>query len=88
MTANRRFSPGEDTLLESLRISGLGLRKIATRLGRGRSSIQMRLIALAVRDEREESAPDAVLRAMEDTPGPLPDAVAAAWEASTRGSHD
>lgn len=43
----RFFTPDEDEQLEAMRIEGMTLRAIATRLGRPHSSVQMRLRALA-----------------------------------------
>lgn len=43
----RLFTPEEDEQLEAMRIAGMTLRAIATRLGRPHSSVQMRLRALA-----------------------------------------
>ena len=37
---------------------------------------------------KEAPPPDAVLRAMEDEPGPLPDAVAAAWDDDQTAAFD
>lgn len=50
----RRFSDAEDLRITDLRIAGAGLGTIARQVGRAKSSVQMRLVALAKRDEAAE----------------------------------
>ena len=52
----RVFTADEDTRLLELRGTGHSLKQIADELGRGTSSIQMRLITLAAK-QRAESEP-------------------------------
>ena len=47
----RLFSVVEDQRIEELRIAGKTLAEISRELGRGKSSIQMRLAALARKDD-------------------------------------
>jgi hypothetical protein len=49
--AGRPFTPQEDERLVALRVGGMTLDKIALALGRGKSSVQVRLVLLAKRDE-------------------------------------
>ena len=49
----RRFTAEEDHEMTRLRITGASLKTIALRMGRRKSSIQLRLVALAKREEAE-----------------------------------
>lgn len=50
------FSEGEDRAMALMHVHGWSLREIADRLGRCRSSVQMRLTTLAEREERRAAA--------------------------------
>lgn len=56
MTKRRRFSPADDELIDALRAAGHTLDMIAEQVGRAKSSVQMRLRALAQWDEDEDDA--------------------------------
>lgn len=47
----RRFTPEEDRQLIALELEGLGYAEIATRLGRPRTSVRIRLMTLAQHEE-------------------------------------
>jgi IS30 family transposase len=47
----RRVTPAEDARIEALRVQGRSLAEIARALGRGKSTIQVRLLLLARRAE-------------------------------------
>lgn len=53
----RRFTQAEDERLLQLEAEGLGLQQIAEHLGRHRSSIRVRLLALALRGDGYAAAP-------------------------------
>lgn len=50
----RAFTPGEDELIVRLRVGGMRLDAIAERVGRRKSSVQMRLDALAKREADDD----------------------------------
>lgn len=47
----RKFTEAEDEMMTDMRVDQMSLGQIAKLVGRAKSSVQMRLVALARRDE-------------------------------------
>lgn len=54
MRTCRTFTPAEDARMTALRVDGHSLAQIASTLGRSKSSIQVRLVMLALRAEGDD----------------------------------